>query len=160
LFTKRRSNQHFVGWLLRDHKPCSGGHIAVDNTAVLVEAPFGIVRGAGGLAVTGAQGQVRVNGDAQAVKPSAKDALEVNDSAVQVLGDAVLRQIAQELAAAIRRNVTVDWTVRESVRAQLRVLVKRILRKHGYPPDKREKAAQLVLEQAEALAGEAAEEAA
>jgi type I restriction enzyme R subunit len=88
------------------------------------------------------------------------DALEVNDSAVQVLGDAVLRQMAQELAAAIRRNVTVDWTVRESVRAQLRVLVKRILRKHGYPPDKREKAAQLVLEQAEALAGEAAEEAA
>jgi type I restriction enzyme R subunit len=88
------------------------------------------------------------------------DALEVNDSAVQVLGDAVLRQMAQELAAAIRRNVTVDWTVRESVRAQLRVLVKRILRKHGYPPDKREKAAQLVLEQAEALAGAAAEEAA
>jgi type I restriction enzyme R subunit len=82
------------------------------------------------------------------------DTLEVNDSAVQVLGDAVLRQIAQELAAAIRRSVTVDWTVRESVRAQLRVLVKRILRKHGYPPDKQEKAAQLVLEQAEVLAGE------
>ena len=86
------------------------------------------------------------------------DALEVNDSAVQVLGDDVLRQIAQELAAAIRRNVTIDWTVRESVRAQLRVLVKRILRKHGYPPDKQEKAAQLVLEQAEVLAGEWAEE--
>ena len=86
------------------------------------------------------------------------DALEVNDSAVQVLGDAVLRQIAQELAAAIRRNVTIDWTVRESVRAQLRVLVKRILRKHGYPPDKQEKAAQLVLEQAEVLAGEWVEE--
>ena len=49
------------------------------------------------------------------------------------------RQIAQELVAAIRRNVTIDWTVRESVRAQLRVLVKRILRKHGYPPDKQEK---------------------
>ena len=80
------------------------------------------------------------------------DALEVNDSAVQVLGDEVLRQIAQELAAAIRRNVTIDWTVRESVRAQLRVLVKRILRKYGYPPDKQEKAAQVVLEQAEVLA--------
>ncbi|MDX2192170.1 MAG: DUF3387 domain-containing protein [Gemmatimonadales bacterium] len=82
------------------------------------------------------------------------DALEANDSAVKVLGDETLRQIAQELVATIRRNVTIDWTVRENVRAQLRMLVKRILRKYGYPPDKQEKATQTVLEQAELLSGE------
>jgi len=79
------------------------------------------------------------------------DALETNDSAVKVLGDETLRGIARELVAAVRANVTIDWTVRQSVRAQLRVLVKRILRKHGYPPDKQEKATQTVLEQAEVL---------
>ena len=57
----------------------------------------------------------------------------------------------RELVATVRANVTIDWTVRENVRAQLRVLVKRILRKHGYPPDKQEKATQTVLEQAELL---------
>ena len=62
-----------------------------------------------------------------------------------------LRRIARELVATVRANVTIDWTVRENVRAQLRVLVKRILRKHGYPPDKQEKATQTVLEQAEVL---------
>src|SRR5437660_1237990 len=79
------------------------------------------------------------------------DALETNDSAVKVLGDEALRAIARELVATVRANVTIDWTVRENVRAQLRVLVKRILRKHGYPPDKQEKATQTVLEQAEVL---------
>jgi type I restriction enzyme R subunit len=79
------------------------------------------------------------------------DALEVNDSAVAVLGDETLRTIAQELVRAIRNNITIDWTIRENVRAQLRVLVKRILRKYGYPPDKEEKATQTVLEQAEVL---------
>lgn len=79
------------------------------------------------------------------------DALETNDSAVKVLGDETLRAIAQELVATVRKNVTIDWTVRENVRAQLRVLVKRILRKYGYPPDKQEKATQTVLEQAEVL---------
>jgi type I restriction enzyme R subunit len=79
------------------------------------------------------------------------DALETNDSAVKVLGDEALRAIARELVAAVRATVTIDWTVRENVRAQLRVLVKRILRKHGYPPDKQEKATQTVLEQAELL---------
>jgi type I restriction enzyme R subunit len=79
------------------------------------------------------------------------DALETNDSAVKVLGDDTLRSIARELVATVRANVTIDWTVRENVRAQLRVLVKRILRKHGYPPDKQEKATQTVLEQAEVL---------
>jgi type I restriction enzyme R subunit len=82
------------------------------------------------------------------------DALETNDSAVKVLGDATLRAIARELVATVRANVTIDWTVRENVRAHLRVLVKRILRKHGYPPDKQEKATQTVLEQAEVLSQE------
>jgi type I restriction enzyme R subunit len=79
------------------------------------------------------------------------DALETNDSAVKVLGDETLRAIARELVETVRNNVTIDWTLRENVRAQLRVLVKRILRKHGYPPDKQEKATQTVLEQAEVL---------
>jgi len=79
------------------------------------------------------------------------DALETNDSAVKVLGDETLRTIARELVETVRKNVTIDWTIRENVRAQLRVLVKRILRKHGYPPDKQEKATQTVLEQAEVL---------
>lgn len=68
-----------------------------------------------------------------------------------VLGEPTLVDIARELVAAVKKNVTIDWTLRENVRAQLRVLVKRILRKHGYPPDKQEKATQTVLEQAEAL---------
>ena len=76
---------------------------------------------------------------------------EVNDSAVKVLGDDALRTIARELVETVRKNVTIDWTVRENVRAQLRVLVKRILRKWDYPPDKQEKATQTVLEQAELL---------
>jgi type I restriction enzyme, R subunit len=82
------------------------------------------------------------------------DALETNDSAVQVLGDETLRGIARELVETVRKNVTIDWTLRENVRAQLRVLVKRILRKHGYPPDKQEKATQTVLEQAALLSAE------
>ncbi len=79
------------------------------------------------------------------------DALETNDSAVQVLGDDTLREIARELVETVRNNVRIDWTLRENVRANLRLLVKRILRKHGYPPDKQEKATRTVLEQAEAL---------
>ena len=79
------------------------------------------------------------------------DALETNDSAVQVLGDETLREIARELVTTVRNNVKIDWTHRENVRANLRRLVKRILRKYGYPPDKQEKAIQTVLEQAEAL---------
>jgi type I restriction enzyme R subunit len=79
------------------------------------------------------------------------DALETNDSAVKVLGEPTLQAIARELVVTVRKNVTIDWTMRENVRAQLRVVVKRILRKHGYPPDKQEKATQTVLEQAEVL---------
>jgi len=82
------------------------------------------------------------------------DALETNDSAVKVLGDETLLTIARELVETVRNNVTIDWTLRENVRAQLRVLVKRILRKYGYPPDKQEKATQTVLEQAEVLSAE------
>jgi type I restriction enzyme, R subunit len=82
------------------------------------------------------------------------NALETNDSAVKVLGDDALRTIARELVAAVWANVTIDWTVRDNVRAQLRVVVKRILRKYGYPPDKQEKATQTVLEQAALLSAE------
>jgi type I restriction enzyme R subunit len=81
------------------------------------------------------------------------DALETNDSAVKVLGEPTLKMIARELVETVRKNVTIDWTVRENVRAHLRVLVKRILRKHGYPPDKQEQATRTVLEQAEVLSG-------
>jgi type I restriction enzyme R subunit len=80
------------------------------------------------------------------------DALETNDSAVKVLGDEALRAIAREVADTIRKKVTIDWTVRESARAELRVHVKKVLRKHGYPPDKQEKATKTVIEQAELLA--------
>jgi len=79
------------------------------------------------------------------------DALEVNDSAVKVLGDETLRIIARKLVLAVRDNLTIDWTLRENVRAQLRVMIKRILRRYGYPPDKQARATELVLEQAEAL---------
>jgi type I restriction enzyme R subunit len=80
------------------------------------------------------------------------DALEVNDSAVKVLGDDTLKTIARELVETVRNNTTIDWTVRETVRAKLRVMVKRILRKYGYPPDKQEKATITVLQQAELIA--------
>ena len=79
------------------------------------------------------------------------DALGTNDSAVAVLGDETLRDIARELTETVRDNVTIDWTVRESVRANLRRLVKRTLTRHGYPPDKQEQATRTVLEQAELL---------
>ncbi len=82
------------------------------------------------------------------------DALETNDSAVKVLGDAALRTIAQELVKTVRANVMIDWTVRENARANLRVLVKRILCRYGYPPDKQERATETVLEQAALLSSE------
>ena len=79
------------------------------------------------------------------------DALEVNDSAVAILGDETLRLIAQELVKAVRNSITIDWTVRENVRAKMRVIIKRILRKYGYPPDKQACATELVLEQTEVI---------
>lgn len=86
------------------------------------------------------------------------DALGVNDAAVVVMGDKVLRAIARELTETIRRNVTIDWTQRETARAKLRTMVKRLLRKHGYPPDKQEQATTTVMEQAERLCETWAEE--
>ena len=80
------------------------------------------------------------------------NALEVNDSAVQVLGDDTLRELAREIADKVKRNATIDWTIRESARAKLMVLVKRTLSKYGYPPDKQQKAIDTVLKQAELLA--------
>ena len=82
------------------------------------------------------------------------DALETNDSAVAVLGDATLKRIAQELVETVKRNATIDWSLRESARARMRVMVKRLLRKYGYPPDKQEHATQLVLAQAEVVCEE------
>ena len=79
------------------------------------------------------------------------DALGTNDSAVAVLGDDALCTIARELVATVRRNTTIDWAEKESVRAKLRLMVKRVLKRHGYPPDKRDEATKTVLEQAELL---------
>ena len=82
------------------------------------------------------------------------DALAANGSAVEVMGDKQLAVIAHELVETVRQNVTIDWTIKENVRAKIRVLVRRILRKYGYPPDLQEAATQTVLEQAEALCAE------
>lgn len=79
------------------------------------------------------------------------DALEVNDSAVKLLGDATLKEIARELVRAIRQSVTIDWTERETVRAKMRTTVKRLLRKYGYPPDKQKQATETVITQAQTL---------
>ena len=86
-----------------------------------------------------------------------QDALEVNDSAVQVLGDETLRLIARELVDTVRNNASIDWMLRERARANLRRMVRRVLRKYGYPPDKQEKATLTVLEQAEVIAKDWAE---
>lgn len=79
-------------------------------------------------------------------------ALEVNDSSVAVLGDEILRHIARELVDTVRKNTSIDWTVRENVQAKMRIAVKKILRKHGYPPDMELKATETVIEQAKLLA--------
>jgi type I restriction enzyme R subunit len=80
------------------------------------------------------------------------DALEINDSAVQVLGDETLRGIAREIAEKVKANSTIDWMIRESARAKLMVVVRRTLAKHGYPPDKQQRAIDTVLKQAELMA--------
>lgn len=85
------------------------------------------------------------------------DALYVNDSAVKVLGDEVLRAIAIELVDTIRKNANIDWTLRESVQAKMRLAVKRILNKYGYPPDKQKMATESVLEQAKIICKDFAE---
>jgi len=82
------------------------------------------------------------------------DALADNESAVRELGDEILKKIAHELTENLRKNLSVDWSERESVRARLRLMVKRILRKYKYPPDQQDAAVELVLQQAEALGDE------
>jgi len=82
------------------------------------------------------------------------EALAVNDSAVQAMGDDKLKVIATELITQLRKSVTIDWNLRESARARIRVLVKRILNKYGYPPDLQEEAVKTVLMQAELLCAE------
>ena len=79
-------------------------------------------------------------------------ALEINDSAVKILGDETLKSIAREIAEKVRNNATIDWAMKESARAKLMVIVKRTLNKYGYPPDKQQKAVDTVLKQAEVLA--------
>ena len=81
-------------------------------------------------------------------------ALEVNDSAVAILGDDVFRHIARELVDIVRNNTSIDWSVRENIQAKMRIAVKKILRKHGYPPNLEIKATETVLEQAKLLADE------
>jgi type I restriction enzyme R subunit len=82
------------------------------------------------------------------------DALATNEAAVRELGDAVLKKIAVELTVSLRRSVTVDWARRDTVRAKLRVMVKTLLRRYKYPPDKQEEATETVLKQAETLSAE------
>jgi type I restriction enzyme R subunit len=79
------------------------------------------------------------------------DALEVSDSAVKVLGDDILKSIARELVESVRNSVTIDWDKKESVQAKMRVMIKRILKKYGYPPDLQEQAVKTILEQAKLL---------
>ncbi|KRT14945.1 DEAD/DEAH box helicase [Pedobacter ginsenosidimutans] len=82
------------------------------------------------------------------------DALEVNDSAVKVLGDEILKTIARELVESVKNSVTIDWEKKESVQAKMRVMIKRILKKYGYPPEKQEQAVKTILEQAKIIANE------
>jgi type I restriction enzyme, R subunit len=82
------------------------------------------------------------------------DALANNEEAVREMGDEILKKIAHEFAESLRQNISVDWLARENVRAKLRLMVKRILRKYKYPPDRQEEAVKLVLEQAETLSAE------
>ena len=81
-------------------------------------------------------------------------ALSDNESAVEITGDELLGEIARELVKTVRNNATIDWTIRKTSRARLRVLVRRTLRRYRYPPDKREQATDTVLEQAEVLSAD------
>jgi type I restriction enzyme R subunit len=84
------------------------------------------------------------------------DALAANESAIKAMGDAKLKVIATELISQVRNSTTIDWTLREGARAKIRVLVKRILNKYGYPPDLQDEAVKTVLQQAELLCAEVA----
>lgn len=98
--------------------------------------------------------EARKRGDAENLSPDEiafYDALADNQSAVEVLGNDQLKVIAHELLTSLKSSITIDWAHRDSARARLRVLVKRILRKYGYPPDLQDSAVQGILQQAEAL---------
>lgn len=82
------------------------------------------------------------------------DALEVSDSAVQILGDDILKTIARELVISVKNSVTIDWDKKESVQAKMRVMIKRILKKYGYPPEKQDQAVKTILEQAKMIGDE------
>lgn len=94
--------------------------------------------------------QLGLNGDEMAFY----DALATNEAAVRELGDETLKKIAVELTHKLRASVTVDWSVRETVRARLRIMVKTLLKRFKYPPDKQEEATETVLRQADALSSE------
>lgn len=82
------------------------------------------------------------------------DALGVNDAAVKIMGDDILKQIARDLTQAIKSSMSIDWNLRESVRAKMRVTIKRLLKKYGYPPDKQPQAIETVMKQAELMCSE------
>ncbi len=84
--------------------------------------------------------------------------MEVNDSAVKILGDDILKAIARELVENVKKSVTIDWTIKESVQAKMRVVIKRILKKYSYPPDKQEAAVKTILYQAKLLADDFSEQ--
>lgn len=124
-------------------KPKSGWK---DTTAEIIEELISIAR------------EIRsVDGLAEKLKLTKDEfafysALEINDSAVLELGDDALKSIAREIADKVRKNATIDWTMKESARAKLMVIVRRTLNKYGYPPDKQQKAVDTVMKQAEVLA--------
>ena len=82
------------------------------------------------------------------------DALALNESAKEVMGDETLRELAQVLVQRVRQNTSIDWTIKESVRAKLRTVIKRLLKEYGYPPDKQKLATENILQQAEYFADE------
>ena len=82
------------------------------------------------------------------------DALAMNESAKAVMGDETLRELAQILVENVKKSTSIDWTIKESVRAKLRIIVKRLLNKYGYPPDEQKMATDRILQQAELLADE------
>jgi len=86
------------------------------------------------------------------------NSMELNDSTVKILGNEKLQTIARDLLESVRSSTTIDWTIKESVQATLRRNIRRILRKHGYPPDLQEKAVQTVIDQAKLLAEDLIEE--
>ena len=80
------------------------------------------------------------------------DALGANDSAVMLMGDEKLKELAHILVEKVKANTSIDWTIRESVKAKLKVIVKRILRRYGYPPDEQKMAVDRILKQSELFA--------